>query len=166
MAFKNHDFVWRISAVTSSTSLPVRGLWRADSHSQMNVDSLLFTLRFKLIWAQQSWQVKGERWAPSGLSNRGRGGGWAELFCNAGGLFNRRDISPCQPGRWSNQHGAQKSRNFFFFLFWLVENRLWWTHTRLWRDTLSSVGSSPRPSKPYSAHWLSRPALMDKATGL
>lgn len=46
----------------------IHSLWRAASRSQTSDDSLCFMLRFKLIWAQQAWQVKGELWAPSGLT--------------------------------------------------------------------------------------------------
>lgn len=47
-----------------------------------------------------------------------------------GGLFNRRDISPCQPGRWLNQHCAAGRCSkvlqlflfsFFFFDLWRID---------------------------------------------
>lgn len=54
-------WLWRDRAALSRLSSSwVRSSWRADSHSQTSVDSLCFMLSFKLIWAQQSWQVKAE----------------------------------------------------------------------------------------------------------
>lgn len=120
MAFKNRDFVRRISAVTSSTSLPIRSLWRADSHSQMNVDSLRFMPRFKLIWAQQSWQVKGERWAPSGLSNRGRGG-WSVQQAWHFSLSAWQVVEPTLCRRSLLKSPATFSFLFSFFDLWRID---------------------------------------------
>lgn len=75
-----------------------RSLWWADSHSQMSVDSLCFTLRLSAHLGSPVLAGQKESCGHHRACHR------MQLLC-AGGLFNRRNTSPPQPGRRRSHHG-------------------------------------------------------------